>query len=146
MFVHQRIGVGLDVFRGGEAVNQRRVIDGGALRAEDIGGEQGDGLRQPLFKRNPVAHQRRLGTTIQPAFQPHLTEHHFRVRGVVFIYGDAVAGRVGDLDHLPPNRAGRQLAGEPLAEHDDVGGHLCVGVFLEGVVGQADGTDQVGLL
>ena len=98
-FVDQRVGVGFDVIRRGKGVGERSVIDGGVLWAENIGWEPGDGLGQPLFQRDAVAHERRFRTGIHPALQPHLAEHHFGVGGEVFIHGNGLPGGVGDLGH-----------------------------------------------
>ena len=93
-----------------------------------------------------VAGQRRFVVAIHPAFEPHFAEHHLRAGGKVFVDGNGFAERVGDFRDGLPRGSLRQFAGQPFAQDHDVGGDLGVGVFLEGVVRQPDGTDQIRLM
>lgn len=74
-----------------------------------------------------------------------------RQRSTVLTWlGKFQAGGVSALlDRRTPPRSSRRaemkLAGKTCAENHDVGGGLGVGVSLEGVIGQANCTEQIGL-
>ena len=146
LVVDQRVGVGLDVVRGREGLVERWTLDSGALWPEHVAGQQGNRLRQSLHQRHAVAHERRFGARIHAAFEAHLAQHHLRVRGEVFIERNRLAEGVGDFPDGLPRWPGRQFAGQPFAQDHDVGGDFGVGVSLEGVVGQTDRAEQVGLI
>ena len=88
-----------------------------------------------------VADQRRFVLPIHPAREAQLAEHQFRSGREVFVERDGFAEGVGVAAQFPPGRSGPDFSRHPLSQEYDVGGDFGVGVALEGVVGQPDGSD-----
>ena len=106
-------------------------------------GDVGDGLGQLLLQVCPLQRQagglRLIAVHILP--EGHSSQHHLRVLEEVAVQGYAVLGLAG----LNPLRHLLRRAG-PFLEKEDVRGDFRAGVGLEGVIGQADCAQQVGLL
>ena len=86
LVVHQGVGVGLDVLRGGEGLRRASAAPPAArLGAEHVPRQQRDGFGELLGQGAAVADERGFAAAIHPAFEPHLAQHHLRVGGEVFV-------------------------------------------------------------
>ena len=146
LLVHQRVGIGFDMFGCREQLLRGGSPHCRALRVIDSAWQQRDSLSQALRQGSAITHQRRLSPPIHAALQPHLAHHHLRVRGEILIDDDGFVEGVGDLRGVLPRRPVGQFTRQTFAQDNDVGGDLGVGVLLEGVVGQTDGPKQVSLV
>ena len=93
------------------------------------------GKLQTLDRVHGVVH------TMSSAYRLLSAQHHFRVVDKIPVDGKPVLR----LSGLSPFRHDVQRA-VPLLEEDDVRYHLGTGIFLESVIGQTDGSQQLGTL
>ena len=93
------------------------------------------GKLQSLDRVHGVVH------TMCSAYRLLSAQHHFRVVDKIPVDGKSVLR----LSGLSPFRHNVQRA-VPLLEENDVRNDLCTSVFLESVIGQTDGSQQLGTL
>ena len=95
-----------------------------------------------------AGHQRRIAFAVHGTERPELAQHVLRVLLKVFVERHDVALLIGEVHRLEP-RAISAAAGlilQRLAQENDIGRHLCTGIFGERVIRQADSAQQVGTL
>ena len=93
------------------------------------------GKLQSLDRVHGVVH------TMSSAYRLLSAQHHFRVVDKIPVDGKSVLR----LSGLSPFRHNVQRA-VPLLQENDVRNDLCTSVFLESVIGQTDGSQQLGTL
>ncbi len=136
-------GIGLDEIRRRNAGVEGLPDNFLSLRLIDVLGKSLNRFGQSLAQIASIRFQRRFIIPIHPARQPHFAQHHFGMGDKVFVERKSFVAVVGIIRHRFPCRAVRQLTGPEFTEHHDVGGDFCAGVFLEGIVGQPDRTEQL---
>lgn len=102
----------------------------------------------PLFEPFRLADEHRLGSGIEPARQPHITQHHLRVFGEIAVDADRTVRRF-DLGEAELAFIARGFVRRALAQKDDIGRHFCPGILGKGAfcpAGQTDGAEEIGAL
>ena len=138
------VGIGLDVIRRGNG--RVKSFNGFILDGVDVLGQPCNRVRQGFTEFTVVGFQHGFAVPIHAAGEPHFTQHHFRMGGEVFVDGKLFLPVVGEIHRGFPSRAARRFTGAQFAQHHDVGGHFRASVFLEGGIGQPDGTEEFSFL
>ena len=137
--------------RGGELL----CLDRLGMIGHDVLGQAGDGVPEVALDAHLGLGVQRRFPALAVAIPPndHFPEQHVGVGDVILVErlaiwmgeGPVVCLAHGDLGHVGPGLSLELLTLDLAAQEDDVRGDRGIGVALEGVLGQADRPNQVGL-